>query len=596
MNPNSETDRNRLKRGIDWSKDQMRSFRNTRRALVADYVGHSYGSEAGDKATQFMSLIYQAATTYQFTLAANRPRVQVNTDYSSLRPFARRFQINLNNLIAEIRLEETIQQAVLEAFFKIGIVKVCLADSVEVELEPNVWADPGRPFARCVSLDRYCHDMTAERIPEMAWALDYYEVDFEKLSDSNVFDQKVVALLEPTKKRDDRERDGQETVADLSQGGRTSDVVLHDRIELVDVWFPRERMVCTFDGTFEHKPLAVRESERQNETGPYKYLTFDDVPDNTIPTAPGEHIKDIADLINSLTRKQARQARAQKTVYVYEGDAEDDAKNVRRAGDQDMRKVSRVDGIAALKYGGVDPGNQAFTMQQLDQFDRMSGNLQAMAGLGPQAETLGQENMIQSTVSKKAAKMQYRVTKFTADIAEDLGWLMWSDKVRQREAYEELEGFPDIRVPANWTPDLRQGDFSQYKFDIEPFSMGYQSPSQRFQSMVQVITQVLLPISQTPMAQAAGMTIGVEELLDEAATLLNLPQLRRIVKFEGSLPENLLPAAGDGPRQAPATTRTNVRKNVSSGVGQQGQRSAMMDQLMSQARQQTNGSPVAMAG
>jgi hypothetical protein len=596
MNPNSETDRSRLKRSYEWSKDQMQPFRDTRRRLIKDYVGPQYGAHDSKEMVQFLSLIYQAATTYQFTLAANRPRVLVNTDYTSLLPFARRFQINLNNLIAEIRLEETLQQIVLEAFFKIGIGKVCMADSVAVQLEPNLWADPGRPFAKCVSLDRYCHDMTAEALPEAAWAMDFYDVDYEKLQDKNLFDQNVVALLKADRHADARGRDGQEVVAELSQGGGTTDVTLYEQKEIVDVWLPRDKLIATFDSTFSHKPLAVRDVEDQPETGPYHYLTFDDVPDNTIGTAPGEHLKEIADLINSLTRKLARQARGQKTIYAYEGDAEEDAKQIKRSSDQELRKVNRIDGVGAIKFGGIDPGNQAFAMQLTDIFDRMAGNLQAMAGLGPQAETLGQENLIQSTVSKKAAKMQYRVAKFTAGIASDLGWLMWSDKVMQREAYEEVEGFPDIRVPAGWRPDFRQGDFSQYKFDIEPFSMMYQSPGERAQKLIHAVTQLAIPISQTPFGQASGMNINIEKLFDDLAALENLPQLRHIIQFEGTLPDNLLPSADDGPKQAAATTRTNVRKNVSSGVGQQGQRHAAMDQLMSQARQQTNGSPVAMAG
>lgn len=593
MNPNSETDRNRLKRAVDWSKEQLRPFRDTRRRLVADYVGPKYGNCEG-KEVQFMSLMYQAATTYQFTLAANRPRVLVNTDYTALLPFARRFQLNLNNLIAEIRLEETLQQAVLEAFFKLGVVKVCLADSVEVELEPNRWADPGRPFARVVSLDRYLHDMSAERIPEMAWALDYYTVDFDKLRDGNLFDQKVVELLTPTEKNDTKTRDGQDTVAQLGQGGRTNDAMLYDCIELVDVWLPTDKIVATFEASFEHGPLAVRPYEGP-ETGPYKYLSFDDVPDNTMPTSPGEQLDDLASLINSLTRKAARQSKGAKTVNIYEGDAEEDAKRIMRAPDQAFIKVNNAQGVGVMKIGGVDPGNHAFSMQLVDVFDRMAGNLQSMAGLGPQADTLGQENMIQATVSKKAAKMQYRVTAFTAEIAKDLGWLMWSDQVMQREAYEEVEGHPDIRIPAGWSPDLREGDFSQYKFDLEPYSMEYQSPGQRASELVQIVTQVVIPVSQTPVAQAQGMSVDMEAMLDELASLRNLPQLRRIVKFEGALPEAMLPSS-DGPRQSPATTRTNVRKNVSSGVGQQGQRAAMIDQLASQARQQNGSQPVAMAG
>lgn len=592
MNPNSETDRSRLKKAVEWSKQQLQPFRATRRDLIKSYAGHGYGVTE-TKNIDFVDLIYQAATTYQFTLAANRPRVTVNTHYGTLVPFARRFQLNVNNLIAEIKLEEVLQRAVLEAFFKLGIVKVCMADSVPVQLEPNVLADPGRPFAGNVSLDRYCHDMTAESLAQVGWAMDYYQVDFDKLKDSNLFNQKIVDQISPDHRSDSAQRDGQDTAAGLSQGGRSSDVRVYDTKELVDVWFPKERIIVTFESTLEKEPLAVREYTGP-ETGPYHFLTFDDVPDNTLPTAPGEHLRELADLINSLTRKLARQARGQKTTNIYEGGSEDDAQRIKRSSDQEWVKVNNVAAVGQVKGGGIDPGNQAFAMQLVDAFDRQAGNLPAMAGYGPQTDTVGQEEIIQGTVSKKAAKMQYRVVKFAGEICTDLGWLMWNDKLMAREAYDELEGFPTVRVPARWAPDIRAGDFEQYKFDIEPYSMSYQSPSQRFNAMLSV-TDRILAIAQTPQAQAQGMTIDVEVLVDEAANAMNLPQLRRLVKFEGVLPEQLLPSSSDGPKQSPQTTRTNVRKNVSSGVGQQGQKAAAMDQLMSQARQQQNATTTGAA-
>ncbi len=69
------------------------------------------------------------------------------------------------------------------------------------------------------------------------------------------------------------------------------------------------------------------------EFGPYHVLTFDDVPENLIPTSPASRLAALARLANNLLRKQGRQAWRQKDIYTYTPAGAESAKKAQRTND-----------------------------------------------------------------------------------------------------------------------------------------------------------------------------------------------------------------------------------------------------------------------
>ena len=111
----------------------------------------------------------------------------------------------------------------------------------------------------------------------------------------------------------------------------------------------------------------------------------------------------------------------------------------------------------------------------MDLFDRQAGNLSAMAGLGAQAGTVGQEELIHAAVSRKEAKMQQRVHSYTASVMGKIGHMMWADEFLELSGETEAIAGSGIMVESSWTPEHREGDFWQYNFDIIPGSTNYES-------------------------------------------------------------------------------------------------------------------------
>jgi hypothetical protein len=199
----------------------------------------------------------------------------------------------------------------------------------------------------------------------------------------------------------------------------------------------------------------------------------------------------------------------------------------------------------------------------MELFDRMAGNLPAMMGLGAQAETASQEQLIHSAVSKKEAQMQYRVFDATRKLMRDLGYMLWNDKFKVIPGKIPIDGADGYAYDTPWTPESREGSFYDYNFNIDVYSMGYQSPAQRLNGLNTLLTKFYMPA--LPMLQQQGKMIDFTAILEDHAELMNEPRIKRWIKSMTLPPD---PGQGGTPQETgkPAvTSREVVRRSVPSG-------------------------------
>ncbi len=356
MNPNNPKHRENLLRAMRTSRTSLRPFREKREKMVRQYVGSGWGESYVENTrgqrevlANWMNL---TADTYTMSLAANKPRVLLSVTDFSLTPFSKRFQVAVNNLIQEIHLEETLRRIVLDAFFTIGIAKVYTADlGKQVELanpdfpdEPGqsagfdeweayseaqraipqtIWMDPGKPFVERVSFDDWVHDTQATDWEKIRFAAHYYRVPFESVKNDDRFDKRAVGMLGPSSKWGGyMERDGESSVKEIAHYNEGDLDELEPMIDLMDVWLPAENKWCIFAAEKNTPPLLVQNWDGP-ETGPFHLLVYSDVPDNIMPSSPAQNLSPLAELMNSLMRKQANQARRQKDITAYQGDGKE---------------------------------------------------------------------------------------------------------------------------------------------------------------------------------------------------------------------------------------------------------------------------------
>jgi hypothetical protein len=239
-----------------------------------------------------------------------------------------------------------------------------------------------------------------------------------------------------------------------------------------------------------------------------------------------------------------------------------------------MIAVNDTSDITQLKQGGVDPGSFAFLDGSMKTFDRMAGNLETLAGYASHEKTATQAGMVHQAAASKPDKMSKRVISRTTRLLKALGLMLWDDAFTEMVIQIPISGTPYV-VTDVWEPGDREGNFLDYNFEIDVYSMQYQSPASKLAALDQYVQGVIMPMA--PFLQMMGGYVDMMELNDEYATLLNYPNLRNIVKFGGITLEGSASPVTDIPRKPPTSTRNYVRHNVSSGnQGTLGDSASMM--------------------
>lgn len=568
--------RARLLKAIRSSRDAMEPFRRVRKEMIKDYVGSWY-SEAGAENKTLVNLINQTARIYTVALAANRPQVLVSTPQVENIAFARRFEINLNKLIGDMDIDQTLRSILLDAFFCLGCGVVMMRDTDTrfhglLESEEDVWLDPGEPWLNRVSFDDLILDMTAKELTKMRYCGHRYRADYEKVMAEPGYDKKVKDKLKPTSRQ---HHDSVGAARDIaSDWGSAEDDDLKDMIWLMDVWIAENNTIATMAVDQEDLPPLIEREWIGSQAGPYKFLSLGDTPDNVIPTAPAMNLKGMHDLQNRLYRRMEDDSDAHRTVNVYPPGSEDDAERLRTAQRNGWYRAKSPEQIKQFEVGGVDQRDMALATFLQTEFDRMAGNLQAMGGLGAQASTVGQEELIHGNVSKNVADMRMAVVSFASECILDLGRLMWADQTLELQTSMEVAN-TGIYVRSDWTPDYRIGEFEDYEFKVEPYSMVFKTPEQKLQELFQVLREVA-PL--WPMFQASGAALDARAIVDEIARLKNRPEFKQFITFAD--PAGMLGGDQNSVRQSPVTTRETIRKNVPTGGTAENRANSMIQALM----------------
>ncbi len=565
-----------LRAAVDWSLTQLETPRRNRVDAIRQFVGAHY-SDNGPEHRVPTNMIELAATIYVHQLAARAPRVMVSTTTQRLKPFAKDMELALNDIPDEIGLGKTMQRAVLEALFGVGVCKVGLASSGQSEYDHEY----GEPFVDPISLDDYFCDMSAKS---------YDTVQFE----GNDYWLPVEAARALCEEDDAKEIEPDEhTVVGESGVERAEGVgvsegadLYRDKVWLRDVWLPDSGQLVTY-GVQNKKLFRVVDWDGPR-SGPYYRLSFSEVPGNIMPLPPVALWRDLHELGNSLFRKLAKQADGKKRVTAFGGGNDESVEALRRAQDGEGM---RYDGQPPqnIDVGGIDAPTLAFYLQTRDLFSYFSGNLDTLGGLAPMTDTVGQEGMLNEASSARIDRMRERTLEFAGEIFEALAWYEWTDPVRERTVQKPVEG-TDITIPVRWSPETRDGDFLDYNLEIDAFSMAPDTPGGRLQKIGVALERFVFPIMDT--IQSQGGKIDIQKLVEIVAQLSNTPELADIVVFGERPPEGDPQRGGDAtPRTAkPAhTTRTYERVNRP-GATRHGKDDVMSRILMGAGVQQSEAS------
>lgn len=552
----------RLKSAVDYSRRQLRPFREKRMEIMAQYVGMHYSNNASTVRVP-MPLVEMACNIYLRYLAGRAPRVMVSTAEASLKSASADLEAALNQINDDIDIETSYRLSILDAFFGMGIMKVGIdvggfyrAGDEDVEVES--------PYADYVSLDDWVHDTSAKTLKQAGFVGNRYRVNYDDVMESDLYDKRALDKLQPTDKSDD---DGEQREEELSAASTSAidDDEFEDHVELIDLFLPRQKLLVTAAAHGDiDRPLRVVPWTGPRG-GPFHTLGFSDVPGQIMPLAPGHLWLDVHDLANRLMRKLGRQAERHKTVLGYRGQSADDAGRITDAEDGQSILMDDPGGAKEFTYGGPDQRNLAFTMLLKDLFSYHNGGLDVLGGLGASAGTLGQEELISSTASKRIQDMQGRVHTYMTKIQRSIGFYAWTNPfVNVKTTKKHRSGL--VQIPFTYGPEHRKGNLLDHRINIQPYSFAAQTPESKLQTVSMFWERFIVPYLS--MYAQQGIQPSIRKLAEIVGKLSNFDELEEVLLMYGAPSMQQQPGGGapQKPGMSPVTRRINERVNRSEGT------------------------------
>lgn len=594
----------RKKKGVDlgrlftaMQRDRLslRRFREERREMVRQYVGHHW-SEEGTREKVPVNLIALYISVVARNLIAKEPRVMLSTPVRQIKAPVSAMQSWANREMQRMKLAMSLGRVVLDALFSIGICKVALAMPKDSALRG--WNQrTGEPFAERVDLDDFVFDVHARDLSEVSYIGHRFRCPLEVVKESRLYNKVRKDLEASSDELFNVEGDERINVLGRSRYAANAEE-FEDMVDLWEIYIPRKRLILTLadqqligaEGLGPGND-ALREVEWLGpDVGPYHILPFGTVPGNPMAKGPLMDLVDLHDLCNRVYRKLGRQAERQKELLGVAGGATEDGNRVMEANDGDIIRSDNSDRLKPLEMGGANERNLAFANHIKDLFGYMAGNLDMMGGLSPQSKTLGQDRMLAENASRAVVDMQERTIVFTADVVKALCWYWWHDPMRTMKVTHALPGMPNYSIQRKVTPEQRQlGDFEDLEINVDPYSLQHQTPQQRMQALNSVVQQTIMPMMGQ--LQQQGIGFDVNAYLQKIAQYMDMPDLMEIIQVQAP-PQQQDGGGGQSPGQggqsgmAPQTTRTYERVSRSGGTA--GKDQAMLD-LLGAKNVQQNG-------
>ncbi len=567
IDPENPEDIAKLKRQVGTARRQLMSFRDRRREDIEQYTGKYYGSHVREKVP--VNMIEQAVSIYMRWLVGGRPGASVTTKSPALKATEVELEMTIDDVTREMRLGEKLEDFAMDALFSLGIMKVGIQTmDMDVEIDDLTRAAPTKIYTEVIDLDDWVHDTQARRFDQITFAGHRIRMRFEAVMDSKTFSQDLKDRLSPTTLNwyDSQGENRSET---LSRGTEQGQGDRERFIEFWELWLPQEEIIVTFPTVGPEEAVHLVEYEGPIH-GPYTTLSFNPVPNNIMPLSPLANLRDLHDLGNILFRKVSRQAERLKRMVGYRGGAVEDAERMAETNDGGAFQLEDPQGVAEIQMGGVSRETLAMFLQTRDLFNTMAGNLDALGGLEPGAETLGQDKLLTEAASRRVTGMQKATVEATGQILESIAWHIWEDPEDDRELVETIPGVP---IPIIRTL-RKEGSFEDFRIDVVPYTLRDQTPGEKLrvmQAIVREYTQV------APLVRQEGIVLDWEWYFRQIGRFTNFSDIEQLILFVEEQQEG---SAQEPASKAPVTERTENRISRG-GPSQQGSNRTLQDVLLS---------------
>lgn len=470
------------------------------------------------------------------TLISNNPRYIGKTfDRSAIRTVAM-FQQWMNDECIRLRVSEVMQQVALDGFFFGGYVKVHLATPADA-VNRNWGIEAGECCVSFISHGDIIYSTGSHDWRDLQYVGHRYRMPLELAED--LFKAKLTAS-----RLQQYNPGGDERVSALERGEYANwESEIEDMVELWEYHIPRYGQVITLrgnDGGYPQMEGNGKPLQTKNYLGPDQgqiyQLGYGRVPGNLRPKAPALDLLPLHEANGRAWRKLV-----DAMDDVKENTIAQDATDAQRLTDaQHGHTVQMMNpaGVTAIMSGGkIMPILSAFIQSVENGVNQVGGNLSLLGGRSQQANTLGQEKILNSNGNAQVEGYQDQVTKAFQWIGDSMKWYGWYHPSKVMRTKYTVKGMPELWTARSLHPynpyasnfhallaggaTMRKGDMPEMQFDA--VSVRAQSPTERAKILVDFVMQIYTPLAQLFMQ--SGQQIDTTFLLNKLGELWDCPDL-----------------------------------------------------------------------
>ena len=542
--------------------------------FVAEFAGSLYGQRQDPRRRKVpYNVLAQDVLTYSRALVATNPQLLISTFDPQLRGEVKLLETAANRRLFEIRWQNELEELAMDAIFCMAAAKI----GVE-EVNGKLLS-----YVDVIGMDDLILDMAANKFSEMAFCGHRFRKPLEDVLSNPKYDPVALNTLHPSQRSNKNER-GDLKVSTITNADTNMDAEPQDMIDLCELFIPKQRRLIT--ATFENgelglKPLCQEQYEGPPD-GPYEFCGLTKLPGNLIPLSPVAQLFDLHDAINHITQKIIRDAENHKIVNIAQKGTGDDVQKIMNEINGGVAFVDNPNILNKLELRGVNKADVAVLMQLMEMQNKQAGNVDVMSGLQSDASTLGQENLLVGNSSKLIQAMQDKMQNFITRIGRAVSWHVWHEAKREQVAVAHKVGALDTVQQL-----IPQGEFGDYDFSLNVYSMADTTPKQRLAQLDDYMTRTVIPMA--PVMAAQGQMVDMRRLTALRAKYTNTPELEEIIVdtpppdpmqgagMEQEAPQNPGQGLKQGPSKPPSTERHYVRH--SKGGAQAGRKAAMASML-----------------
>lgn len=543
-------------------------FRFNRWKMAKACAGKNWGAQY-DLRPQKVNLLSLYQTIVPARLIPKTPRFMLYTPRPEYTAAVASLQALVNKCAEKSNLADILKRIVVDATYSLGIAKVALTSMCESSMGGWVMK-PGQPKVTRIDLDDFVYDRNAQTFEEASFIGHRYRCPLEV---AQAMYRKHADYLRASTQYDYNPA-GDERIGKI---GRESYGYseFEPHVELWEIYLPRHKVVVTLadgqvaysSGSSVDEPLWIQEWVGP-EKGPYHFLGYGVVPGNAMPKAPMMDLYDLHEDANAAYRKANNMIRRLKEMTVVKAGNDRDAEEIKKAIDGALIGLDNPDMVKPLVTGGnaVQVVLQIATAYK-DLFSFMGGNLELLGGRSPQSGTAHQDQMLNENAAAGLAEMQESTVGFVSSVGQALAEFYTIDPVSIQQVSEPIDGVEGESIqrtllPWNYSGPMqghrRTFTIDDYDCRVDPYSMRYQTPVQRREFLIQMMTQVITPMLPILMQQQLGPDMA--EFLRIVGELSDFKDIQRIMGVQSFVPGDQGASEMPHDRTLPVATERNYTR------------------------------------